>query len=259
MEWLVDDSADWPPPKPQQIPTPASMSDGALMFEVARRHRIAMLRLLQGIEIAEKVDWCKLVYRAEPLPESLRRVIFIMRFAGEFTGLYDPEATAAMFHQEMPGRDYPPSTFTRILRRAYHLNENTHYKYIEDRVLGAANKEDKFEEEMNKTFDRDSFKIPLELDPSLPLLPRSSEAATPPPILIGSNEAPLRDSSPPAPPPALPLARTSQLKKSSALSSPSAAPASSPRSPPPAPPPRPVKKTGKAKKSHALDDQKHSL
>ncbi len=75
-DWLFDDAQDWPPPKAEPA-VAASLSDGDLMEEVARRRRLVMSDLLKSIERIEKVDWGAVRKRlgvvpiGAPLPDEL--------------------------------------------------------------------------------------------------------------------------------------------------------------------------------------------
>lgn len=69
VDWLLDDSKDFPPPKVKSKSLEDAL-DSELMAEVGRRKLDAALDLLKEIEQASKFDWDKLSIEAHKLSES---------------------------------------------------------------------------------------------------------------------------------------------------------------------------------------------
>jgi len=108
VEWLVDDSCGWPPP---EIPSHASamqLGDDELMLEVARRYRLAVLRLLEALDKAEKIDWAQ----AEKLPFiDVAAASFPIVYWLKILNLYNPDSAALAHHEAMPGGRRPMDDF----------------------------------------------------------------------------------------------------------------------------------------------------
>lgn len=115
LDWLVDDSQEWPPP----APTPHALDrvpDGALMMEVLKRYRLAVLDSLASLEAALAVDWTAaakeaVAYKGGDMPNRLRAAATALRDVevkiGRALQTYDVEFQAALHHNALPGGDRP--------------------------------------------------------------------------------------------------------------------------------------------------------
>jgi len=120
VEWLMDDKADWPPPDPSPKPSPAQFTDRELMLEVAKRHRLAVGRVLDALDAAEKINWEET--RANPDRwRDLIPVVFPLHYWQGLINLYSAESAASANHSLMPG-SRPPSDF-KILTILERINK----------------------------------------------------------------------------------------------------------------------------------------
>lgn len=100
LEWLVDDTQGFPLPT-RETYNASSLSDDALLLEVARRYRLDMLRWQKVIREVEAVDWSR--------EASQEDAIKLLGLVFDFS-LYKPwnvEKIAALHHASMPGSDQP--------------------------------------------------------------------------------------------------------------------------------------------------------
>jgi transcriptional regulator with XRE-family HTH domain len=69
LDWLADDSQDWPPPSVQSN-SPSLLPDGDIVAEFERRLVYAALDLREALRAAEKQDWKAAVIRLAELPKG---------------------------------------------------------------------------------------------------------------------------------------------------------------------------------------------
>jgi transcriptional regulator with XRE-family HTH domain len=128
LDWLVDNSRDWPPPaqgsqgsiESQLINVPLS----SLLHELARRYRLDTLDVLPDLVEAQETDWSKVFAEAkdlaegEPIPQSLARELQLLGkiSSGVLAVLvrYDVHIAADFRHHELPGADRPPETLSYV-------------------------------------------------------------------------------------------------------------------------------------------------
>lgn len=124
LEWLADDEADFPAPipEPQQLSI-GVLSDRELTMEVARRHRIRLLQIMELFDEAEKVNWHDLWQQLASLSPGQHEAPQPHRDAGALAfrlavmmdqlSQYDPWAVAKAHHDAMPGSTQPIKDFDR--------------------------------------------------------------------------------------------------------------------------------------------------
>ena len=109
LEWLADDSADFPLPEAAPKASPSKFDDEILMLEVAERQRRSMIRVLNALERAEKEDWATAVSRLTK--SELFGIIFPIRYLAEMIGRFQPAFVARLHHNSMPGAERPIEDF----------------------------------------------------------------------------------------------------------------------------------------------------
>jgi transcriptional regulator with XRE-family HTH domain len=109
LEWLVDDSRDYPPPEPVPKPTVSDLPDYDLLLELARRFRREQIETLDALASAEHIIESK---SFDATPAELRRIL-----QGVFAAnrRIPPDFTPFQFAQEnhaaMPGSERPRDDF----------------------------------------------------------------------------------------------------------------------------------------------------
>jgi transcriptional regulator with XRE-family HTH domain len=120
VEWLGDESQDWPPPV-LEPDTLFLASDHELLVEVARRFRLVAVRLYDELERAKEIDWTRIAAEIlkvpldEKIPQNLQRTARIphtISALAEEVIRFDPSLVAIGVHDEMPGRDLDPDYLT---------------------------------------------------------------------------------------------------------------------------------------------------
>jgi len=145
LEWLLDDGKDWPPPAPPQAPTAADLSDDALMFEVAKRVRLAELDLLKWLDVAEKIDW-KAAQSAlekwtegEPMPADLREaaavVVGMHNATPDAMERFNPSFFCRLFHSRLPGSNLPLEAFDALWDRNHEIVADRAFMRVGHRLL----------------------------------------------------------------------------------------------------------------------------
>lgn len=132
LEWLADDSKDWPPPKAEEIPPLMKVSPNDLMFDVARRHREIALDLLRNFDAAASIDWEKAAMDFgrlppnKPLPSHIARAVSILQSIelsfNSYRQTFDPIFYATVHHNELPGSDRDVQTFINIDEAYYRFS-----------------------------------------------------------------------------------------------------------------------------------------
>jgi transcriptional regulator with XRE-family HTH domain len=108
LEWLVNDAAEWPPPESNSGHQASLVSDRELMLEVARRHRLELVRTLEAVEIAQRMIAEKTFVAS---PTTLRFVLSGVYRANEVFTWLNPWQVANENHAIMPGADRPLALF----------------------------------------------------------------------------------------------------------------------------------------------------
>jgi hypothetical protein len=145
LEWLVDDSAEWPPPETDSDIL-GSISDDELMFEVSKRFRPYFLDYLDAVTILESRDWSKaLAYRdwqpGGPIPAEIGDLIGFLALLSQTKKRllrYDPNVRSFGFHNRLKGKERDKSYFTddNIRERWRALRERPGFK--EARLIASA-------------------------------------------------------------------------------------------------------------------------
>lgn len=127
VEWLLDDSKDWPPP-PSKGLSLQNVPDRELALEVARRHRLVLLNLLEAIDAAKKTDWQAEETRGSNDRQVLRLIATLYSYK-ELSGMFSAENIARFNHQELPGAHRPAEDFdvTRIERQVKEIQSNPRF------------------------------------------------------------------------------------------------------------------------------------
>jgi len=118
LDWLVDDEAGWPPPKPRE---PQDVPYSLLIGELARRCHIDVLEVLSAFDALDKQDFRKVLEFAnkfkpgDTVPDEFAEGISAVIAAAE-RGLsprrYDIDAVAVSLHDSLPGKDRERGTVT---------------------------------------------------------------------------------------------------------------------------------------------------
>lgn len=124
LDFLLDDSRDWPPPDSSHD-TRASVQDapiGDLIAELAKRFRLDLLEAMRRADEAEREDWSVVARELKKLKKGQRPSPAISaKLAGlyELFNLvsfvlmrYDVRVAADFLHEKMPGRDRPIESMT---------------------------------------------------------------------------------------------------------------------------------------------------
>ena len=124
LAWLVDDSADWPPPKLTEAKSIRSFTDRELMAELAHRQRLNELDLLQSVDAARRLNWraalAELKAASGPLPDgSLAKlgVDTLLSLSVKFSRSmqeYDLSQWVVLHHSVLPGNDRPLVAFEPV-------------------------------------------------------------------------------------------------------------------------------------------------
>ncbi|HEY1685521.1 MAG TPA: helix-turn-helix transcriptional regulator [Tepidisphaeraceae bacterium] len=123
LEWLLDDSQNWPPPEKENKSIRA-FSDGDLIAEVARRHRDIAKELLDDLAKAATIDWQKatIEFKAslpgKPLPSHVARALSVLHSFelnfNRYQQSFDPIFYASVHHDELPGSERDVQDFMNI-------------------------------------------------------------------------------------------------------------------------------------------------
>lgn len=121
LDWLVDDSQNWPPPSPRGGGGLSAATDRELMMELATRHRRVVLDYIAAQETADAIDWRRAADEVEqlgpddPLPEMSRRALAALASRElSFTRMrtaFDLEMFSALHHERLPGGDQSLTLF----------------------------------------------------------------------------------------------------------------------------------------------------
>ena len=116
LDWLVDPSRDYPAPEVKESGSFLSdLPDSALMLEVARRYRMAILDFLDEVKRAAVIDWSKAAAEVESLkstdklPEYASRAMHGLgsvqaKFSRVRQDFY-VDLVTFMHHHELPGSE----------------------------------------------------------------------------------------------------------------------------------------------------------
>ncbi|HMO25455.1 MAG TPA: helix-turn-helix transcriptional regulator [Tepidisphaeraceae bacterium] len=117
LGWLADDEVGYPPPA-ESAGGIASLSDGELLHELARRFRLAVLDVARAIGRLEQVDWQTAARvaaanagRAEPPAEIVEPMQALMRINNAFSRLFQDfsiDFYVKLNHSQLPGGDREP-------------------------------------------------------------------------------------------------------------------------------------------------------
>jgi len=144
FEWLVDDAQDWPPPRVEESAI-ALAPDHELLYEVARRFRLAALRMKDHLDRAEKIDWRAIATQLlsvpvdAKIPAEIQRAIALHHTldADAFALMtYDPSALVDYFAEPLPGDNLPDRgrelKTDALSKRLVQLKERADLKAVED-------------------------------------------------------------------------------------------------------------------------------
>jgi transcriptional regulator with XRE-family HTH domain len=113
LEWLIDDSAGWPPPSADWSDrTVTDASDESLVREVCRRLRLAQIDFLESARATGSIDWVAVTEATvgaesgAELPEiSKRAMVLLGSVQAKFNRLrsFDVDFYAILHHSDLPG------------------------------------------------------------------------------------------------------------------------------------------------------------
>jgi len=129
VDWLLDDSAGWPPVKSAEF-----LSDEELMTETAKRYREVMLWLLKAVDKAERIDWATV--DVEKDGEELAKIAFPIAYCGDLPFFYHPDTTSFALHDRLPGSELPGRelTYSKVGERAFKISSNQNFIEVYQRL-----------------------------------------------------------------------------------------------------------------------------
>jgi transcriptional regulator with XRE-family HTH domain len=112
LDWLVDDTQDWPPPESRRDGA-TSFTDQQLLHEIATRLLRAVIDLRAEANRAKAIDWKTAAHDAarvgprKPLPDSARQAMLTLSsFQVKLSRIlqeFDVDFYAIMHHADLPG------------------------------------------------------------------------------------------------------------------------------------------------------------
>ncbi|MGE5607686.1 MAG: helix-turn-helix domain-containing protein [Bacillota bacterium] len=133
VDWLIDDSRDWPPPKANDKASVRTLSDLDLMREVCYRYRLKAVQLWQDLKEIETIDWISVAKALlnqpidAPPPQSLAKPLRLAKSDVTWIQLtfYDPSSMASQYRGELPGDDISDEELqaTVLIKRAQSLRK----------------------------------------------------------------------------------------------------------------------------------------
>lgn len=143
IEWLLDDSADWPPPALDANKSLIFIEDDKLMAEVARRQRLRMLLSFGNADDLEKMNWNELWGKIEKLSDEeaykivggeIASSLMILQRSWHDIEEYNPLIFAARHHSAMPGNDRPMEDYFKLKDRLQNLLKNKALTDVAERI-----------------------------------------------------------------------------------------------------------------------------
>lgn len=125
LEWLVDDTQDWPPPSKSDASGEATSSlqltDNELMIEVCRRFRLVAVPFRERLAKAMGIDWNSITSKMLELPiesdlppEAADATSLAVSLANSVEQLFqfDPDTVVYNYHGALPGKALDPGELT---------------------------------------------------------------------------------------------------------------------------------------------------
>jgi DNA-binding XRE family transcriptional regulator len=147
--WLADDSRDWPPPTSNAESSLVNISDRDLMLELAKRFRLGIIDVLDGLDQVEREDWSEIKKKldaewreGDPMPPAAQRLAPMLRAIESASNAqlrYNLPYFSMANHKILPGNKRPVPDFdpARWDERFRSLNEMPDFLPVIRRILTA--------------------------------------------------------------------------------------------------------------------------